>query len=96
MAKIKYLPKQKLYPSFGRAENNTAYIRKDLPKPVKEFVKDHELYHLKDNANNWVIREIKANSYSALRHPLGFIITIIMSLQLYRLKFYLNKIKEKQ
>ena len=91
--KIKYVSKKKLYPVFGEVDRkkNTAYVRKDLPKLVKRFVEEHELYHLKDKSKNWVWREIKANIYGAFKHPIGFIICVIMSLALYRLKFYFNR-----
>ena len=92
--KIKYLSKKKLYPAFGDsdARKNTAYIRNDLPKIVKEFVKEHELYHLKDKSEFWLCREIKANFYGLFKHPLGFFICVIMSLAPYRLKFYFERV----
>jgi len=94
MANIKYVSKNKLYPKFGEAVKNSVFIRNDLPSPVKKFVKEHELYHLEDNAKNWIWREIKANTSATIKHPLGFIITLVMSLQPYRLKFYIKKLKE--
>ena len=63
MEKVKFISKKKLYPAFGEAKNNIVYVRNDLPKIVKEFVKEHELYHLKDKSKNWLWREIKANLY---------------------------------
>ena len=93
---IKYVPKQKLYPAFGDADikKQAVYIRNDLPNSVKIFVKEHELYHLKDKTNNWILREITASVYAGLRHPLGFLMTVIMSLQPYRIKFYVQRIKK--
>lgn len=94
MMKVKYVSKEKLYPAFGEVVKNVALIRKDLPKPVKEFVKIHEFYHLKDKAKNWIIREIKANIYAGIRRPIGFIITLIMSLHPSRLKLYYQRFKQ--
>lgn len=93
MANIKYVSKQKLYPAFGEVIGNAVLVRKDLPKPVKEFVTYHEKYHLKDNTKNWILREVRANIYALIRRPLGFIITLIMSLQPYRLKLYWQRFK---
>jgi len=93
MEKVKFVSKKKLYPAFGEVKNNIAYVRNDLPKIVKEFVKEHELYHLKDKSQNWVWREVKANLYAFFKHPLGFIICTIMSLSPARLKFYFERFK---
>jgi len=108
MAKVKYVSKSKLYPAFGDSDikKQIAYVRKDLPKMVKIFVRDHELYHLKDlkeedfTGGIWTVRfkgtwaEIKANFYSGIRHPLGFIMTIILSLQPYRIKLYIDRFRK--
>ena len=93
-ASIFYVEKESIYPAFGLAEpqTNRVYIRKDLPTPVQEFVKDHELYHLKDKANFWLWRELKANFIAALKHPWGFIVCCVMSLAPYRLKLYWDRI----
>ena len=106
MTELKYVAKNKLYPAFGYADikNQKAYVREDLPKLVKVFVAEHELYHLKDKPqipeNLWKRRfagfwaELKANLYAGIRHPLGFLITIILSLQPYRIKLYLDRFKK--
>jgi len=96
--KIKYVSKKKLSPAFGdiNTKKNIVSIRSDLPKIVKEFVKEHELYHLKDKSKKWIWREIKANIYGAFKHPIGFIICFIMSLVPYRLKFYFNRFKKSE
>ena len=62
MTKVKYASKKNLYPAFGESDmkNQIALVRKDLPKIVKRFVRDHELYHLKDKSQNVLWREIKA------------------------------------
>jgi len=93
--KIRYASKKKLYPAFGEAnvKKNIVYIRNDLPKIVKKFIKEHELYHLKDESKFWLWREIKANVYGAFKYPLGFLLCIFMSLSPYRLKFYFNRFK---
>ena len=56
--KVKYISKSKLYPAFGDvdAKKQIAYVRKDLPKLVKRFVTQHELYHLRDKSENWIWR----------------------------------------
>ena len=90
MQKVIFLNKAELYPRFGYAvpSTGTVYVRRDLPRCVREFVLAHELYHLQDRAHWWVRREIKANIVGALRHPLGFIICILMSFAPYRLSYY--------
>ncbi|UCG12983.1 MAG: hypothetical protein JSU72_00340 [Deltaproteobacteria bacterium] len=97
MPEIIFLPKEKLYPRFGYALplEQVAYVRKDLPGPVREFVTFHELYHLNDTSRWWVWREVKANVAAALKHPLGFIICVIMSLAPYRLKYYWKRLNSK-
>ena len=94
MAEIVYRTKKDLYPKFGCAavDRQTAYVREDLPAWVKDFVALHELYHLKDRSRWWIWREIKANAHGAFRHPVGFIICVLMSLQPYRLRFYWKKL----
>jgi hypothetical protein len=91
---IIYVPKEKLYPRFGYALLTTqiAYVREDLPACVKKFVTVHERYHLRDNAQWWVWREIRANIAGALKHPIGFMICVLMSLAPYRLKYYWQRI----
>lgn len=92
-AKVKYVSKGKLHPAFGdiNAKKNIAYVRKDLPLVLKKFVKEHELYHLKDESKSWVWREIKANVYGLFKHPFGFLLCVIMSLAPYRLMFYFKR-----
>ena len=94
-SKIKYVSKKKLYPAFGVVDikGNTVYVRKDLPKIVRNFVKEHELYHLRDKSKVVLWREIKASVYGLFRHPLGFLLCVIMSLAPYRLKLYFNRIR---
>jgi len=94
MAEVIYQTRKKLYPRFGFAlpVNQIVYVRDDLPKCVTQFVIDHEIYHLTDNASGWAWREIKANMHSALRHPSGFMVCVQMSLVPYRLRYYLQRI----
>jgi len=97
METIRYIQKSKLYPAFGEAEpeKNIVLIRNDPPIIVKRSVEEHEKYHLKDKSGNGFWREIKANAYALKKHPLGFIITVLMSLQPYRIRFYINRIRGK-
>ena len=106
MTKVKYVPRNELYPAFGYADikKQVAYVRKDLPKKVKIFVAEHELYHLKDKPkipkDIWARRfagfwaELKANIYAGIRHPIGLTMTIFMSLKPYRIKLYIDRIKK--
>ncbi len=102
--KINYVPKTKIYPAFGEAweKTQTINIRKDLPKAVQKFLIEHEKFHLKDWAHlnknkkeyNWIIGELKAGFYGAIKHPFGFLICFLMSLSPSRLKFYWKRFKE--
>ena len=98
MPKIVYLPREKLYPRFGYAQTarQIAYVREDLPGCVKKFVTAHERYHLGDRAKWWVWREIRANIAGALKHPIGFMVCVLMSLAPYRLKYYWQRMKRNQ
>ena len=103
--KIIYVAKSKLYPAFGDAKEipPRIRIRRDLPKVVQEFVLTHEKYHIRDwqklakenKKYYWVWGEIKANIYGVFKHPLGFLICALMSLQPYRIKFYFKRFKQK-
>ena len=94
MPQITYVPREKLYPRFGYAlpARQIAYVREDLPNPVKKFVTVHERYHLGDHAKWWVWREIRANIAGALKHPIGFMVCVLMSLAPYRLRYYWQRI----
>ena len=87
--------KKELYPRFGYASEQVAYARGDLPNCVRKFVTEHELYHLRDDAKWWVWREIKANIAGALKHPLGFLGCVLMSLVPSRLRYYWKRIISK-
>jgi len=95
MPEVLYQARENLYPRFGLAlpEKQQVYVREDLPACVKRFVISHELYHLVDKAQWWVWREIKANAHAAIRHPIGFIACVMMSLAPYRLRYYAQRIR---
>jgi ubiquinone biosynthesis protein Coq4 len=90
-----YQTREELYPRFGLALADTqqVYVRDDLPGCVQRFVVSHEIYHLVDKAQWWVLREIKANAYAAMRHPIGFVACVFMSLAPYRLRYYGQRIR---
>jgi len=94
--KTVYIPKEILAPFFGLAdaEKKVVYIREDLPPKVRDFVKLHEWYHLKDQARSWVWREIKANAAAALKNPMGFIWCLVLSCAKDRLGLYWRRIKQ--
>jgi hypothetical protein len=102
--RVTYVSRSELFPVFGNAEEVPPIIkiRKDLPKVVQKFVLSHEKYHIKDwqrlagqnKRYYWILGEIKANVYGAIKHPFGFLLCVIMSLQPYRIKFYLRKFKK--
>ena len=94
MAEIINLSKEKLHPRFGYAvpSKQVAYVRGDLPNCVRKFVTVHELYHLKDKFRWWVWREIKANTAGTIKHPIGFMVCVLMSLAPYRLWYYWRRI----
>lgn len=48
---IEYVSKEDIYPTFGYAEQTTAFVRNDLLPRVQKFVKAHELFHLQDTTN---------------------------------------------
>ncbi len=97
MPDVIYQTRDDLYPRFGLAlpDERQVYVRDDLPDPVKRFVISHELYHLKDRAQLWIWREVKATVHAAIRHPIGFFACVLMSLAPYRLKYYGQRIRGK-
>lgn len=96
MAEVILLNKERLRPRFGHAvpSKQMAYVREDLPKCVRTFVTFHELYHLRDKAKWWVWREVKAAMYGGLRHPIGLLVCLLMSLAPYGLSYYLERVRE--
>jgi hypothetical protein len=95
MPEVIYQTRKDLYPRFGLAlrDKQLVYVRDDLPGCVKRFVIGHELYHLKDKAQWWIWREVKATIHAAMRHPIGFIACVLMSLAPYRFWYYLQRIR---
>ena len=91
---ILYVSKEEIAPNFGYWKPGEIKIRTDLPIPAKEFVLSHELYHDTDKETNWFLREVKANMYAAKKHPLGFVIVVVLSFAPYRLSYYYNRFKE--
>ena len=98
MPEVLYQTREDLYPRFGLAlpDKQQIYVREDLPEYAKRFVISHELYHLVDKAQCWVWREIKATAHAAMRHPIGFIACVTMSLVPYRLRYYSQRIRGRE
>lgn len=95
--KIDYVDKEVLYPRFGYFQlPDQIQVRKDLPNCVQRFVLAHELYHSTDKETIWWRREIKANYTAMKQFPLGFIITMLMSLSPYRLLYYMKRFEERK
>ncbi len=94
MSEVIYQSRENLYPRFGLAllGKNRVYVRKDLPLCVRRFVVSHEVYHLTDKAQWWILKEVKATMHAAMRHPIGFVACVSMSLAPYRLKYYWQRI----
>ena len=94
MPEVIYQTRETLYPRFGLAllGKGQVYVRKDLPECVKRFVISHELYHLRDQAQWWVWMEIKATVHAAMMHPIGFLVSVSMSLAPDRLRYYWERI----
>jgi len=95
MPEVIYRTRNDLHPRFGLAlpDKGQEHVREDLPGCVKRFVTTHELYHLKDKAQWWLWREVKANLHAAIRHPVGFVACVLMSLAPYRLRYYGQRIR---
>jgi len=99
---VKYIPKSKL-PNKGMYgycsdEYKLIYILETLPNYVKKFVLSHEIQHSLDLENGfksgwWM--EIRANLFSGLKHPVGFIGCIIMTIfSVERWKYYIRRVIE--
>ena len=95
MPDVIFQTRDDLYPRFGLAlpDIQQVYVREDVPGCVKRFVISHELYHLKDKAQWWVWREVKATAHAAIRHPRGFVACVLLSLAPYRLRYYVQRIR---
>jgi hypothetical protein len=96
---ITYVPKEKICPAFGYCyADGRIEIRDDLPECVKGFVLDHEELHRDDKVNQeaFIAGELESNWGGFIRHPLGAIVTMFMSLAPYRLKYYWQRLKDKK
>lgn len=95
--KVEFVDKEAIAPAFGYAKNHTAFVRRDLRPAVKQFVLTHELYHLQDKAvwGGWLGKEIRANISATMKHPLGFVQTVILSLKPDRIRFYIHRARRK-
>ena len=93
--RVQHVDKSALFPAFGKADpsTQTAYVRKDLPRPVQAFVAAHEEYHLGDKSNGWLLREIRATLCVDWKHWKGFLLCVIMSMRAQRLKFYATRLR---
>lgn len=102
---ILYVPKSDIYPSFGlwrrtSSGDTVILIRDDLPIAIKEFLLDHELFHDQDkdrgdfDCDSWIENELEANWESAFKHPWGAFLTILYSLNPYRIIYYFKRAKE--
>lgn len=97
MPSIKYVSKSTIYPKFGVCHpDGLIEIRKDLPWCVKDFLETYEIYHSTDTETIWWKRELKANWAGFRLHPIGFMVTMLMSLAPYRLKYYYTRFRDKK
>lgn len=70
----------------GKSCNNFGYVRNDLPKEAKKFVRRHELEHLLQTGKE-KNPEFAANFAAGKEYPLGFLETIYFSIW-NRAKYY--------
>ncbi len=85
-------------PKYGYSNNvNTIWIDKGLPNYVARFIREHEAFHIRDKSKNWLWREVKANTFAAICHPLGFVyVTWHTIFSLERIKYYIQRVKTKK
>jgi len=85
---IVYTTKEQLSPAFGmyNYKTDTAQIRSDLPVPAKRFVIEHERGHAQGRG------EIMATLQAIPKAPLGFLVTVVLSLSPSRLSYYWGRI----
>ena len=100
--KVIFVPREEIAPKFGIAvgqigEKGSCYvvIRDDLSPRIKRFLIWHEFYHLIDIWEWWgaLGREIRANFVAALHEPIGFLATVVASLNRERVRFYIHRIR---
>lgn len=96
--RVAHVQRAFLGPALGMAYFDTSdcVVRDDLPSTVKNFVKEHELYHLRDphTWGGWIGSEIRANIIPGMKDPIGLAATIFYSLNPERLRFYWKRFKE--
>lgn len=85
---------------FGKAfcGDDIAYVRLELPAPVRTFVTYHELYHLIDTRTwgGWWGSELRANVVAGICHPIGFMWCIWLTLSIpERRELYKRRFKNK-
>ena len=105
MYSISYVPKEEIIDEgYGYCSYTYKYIRirDSLPFYIKKFVLAHELQHEKDfekwGGNKHVLwAEVKANFIGSIKHPIGFIGCVMMSIfSIKRWKLYINRIITKR
>jgi hypothetical protein len=75
---------------LGYTYKRKIYIRQGLPRLVERGLLRHEIYHVEDS-HNWLGkygRELRANVYTILHDPIGFLADLIYSLNYHRFKTY--------
>jgi hypothetical protein len=75
---------------FGYVYEGKIYVRTQLPRKVERYILIHEAYHVRD-AKTWlgkVGKEIRANAYAGWRDPIGFLATLLHSLNRHRTRTY--------
>jgi hypothetical protein len=75
---------------FGYVYKGKIYLRTNLPNKVERALFRHEVYHVEDK-HKWLGkygREIRANAHTAMHDPIGFLATLVYSLNAGRIKTY--------
>jgi hypothetical protein len=75
---------------FGYVHKQKIYIRSGLPNRVEHGVLTHETFHYGDR-KKWLGvygMEIRANAFTVFHDPLGFLATLVYSLNPARVKTY--------
>ena len=98
---VLFVSRSVLYPAFGDARENPPRIRvrKDLPRAVQDFVLVHEYVHIGDwqrlaqerKEYNWIWGDVRAGFFGSVRHPVGFLLSLVLSLHPDRLKLYVQR-----
>ena len=84
--------------AFGNAYHGENYgvvlVIRILPKSVRAFVAEHEIYHLMDTHTwwGWIGSELRADWYGTRKQPFGFLLCLMMSIfSKERLLFYFDR-----